>query len=307
MKNQGVKRSNKFAIALLSLAVGGILLASSSLYVARAEESENIDNYSIVDEYSYDISSSYIGFKVDAYGLNAEAYRLSSTVHYVYTDKGSKVTAYKVKQVFTDDEVIEYNSKKDNEYPNAQRIGDSSLQYNCHSYAWYQQSTSNPYWIDEPEAYFTDGSYVETKNPQVADRVAYFNKWDRIEHSAVIVSIGNSNDISSIKVESKWGAAGLYRHNIFYCSYMAENGGNATYVKFYTHATHDYSGRCENYDELKHKIYCKCGAYKLSSHYVKAENATGRYANCVGCGARLDLYNHYYPGIMKKKPEQYAI
>ena len=33
--------------------------------------------------------------------------------------------------------------------------------YNCHSYAWYRQSTANDLWIDLDEAmkYMTDGSY----------------------------------------------------------------------------------------------------------------------------------------------------
>lgn len=304
MEKQYIRHRNRIILMLLSFIICGAFCVSSSFYLSRAEVNSRDEN-KIIDEYYYDttssdITSSYIGFasKTDYSDF---------TVHYVYTEKGSRVTAYKVKRVYSEEVIDDINSQFDSGFPNAQRIGDASMQYNCHSYAWYQRKTNNPYWIDEPEAYFTDGSYIETKSPRIGDRAVYYNKWDRVVHSAIIVAIGDSNDTSSITVESKWGMAGLYRHKIYYCSYASQCGGETKYIKFYTHANHVFDGICKNHDELKHKRSCKCGAYELKSHYVKVSTLTGRYARCEACGALLDTEKYFYPGVMKFKPGQVII
>jgi hypothetical protein len=41
-------------------------------------------------------------------------------------------------------------------YPKLSPISSGSTHYNCHSYAWYSTSTSNPYWIRYIDYYATD-------------------------------------------------------------------------------------------------------------------------------------------------------
>ena len=50
------------------------------------------------------------------------------------------------------------NQNGDTLVSEATRIAPSSSKYNCHSYAWYMQSTSNPYWMNDPSSYYTDWS-----------------------------------------------------------------------------------------------------------------------------------------------------
>ena len=88
--------------------------------------------------------------------------------------------------------------------PRATRISDASPKYNCHSYAWYSQSTSNPYWMENPYKYIEDGSYIRTGSVRVGDCVLY-GAIDAPEHSAYVVS-------SAILVRSKWDWKGVYEH-----------------------------------------------------------------------------------------------
>ena len=67
-------------------------------------------------------------------------------------------------------------------------ISNGNCKYNCYLYAWYSQSTSNIYWIDDPLAYMTDGSY-----------------------SRVITSAAIDEPLATRIVTSKWGKMGVYR------------------------------------------------------------------------------------------------
>lgn len=104
----------------------------------------------------------------------------------------------------------------------ATKIHPADVSYNCHSYAWYLMSNSNPYWIGVGKGFdandFDNGEimYIPqtatqiNNNPQVKDIIVYYNELGDILHSAVIVAI-NGN---SITVQSKFGQAGVYRHAV---------------------------------------------------------------------------------------------
>ena len=102
------------------------------------------------------------------------------------------------KKVF--DEEIKKN------FPNAQFISGSTVKYNCHSYAWYSQSTKNKYWMDDPYWYINDGSHSRNTNstPDRGDKVHYYKG----DHSAV--------GYSGRTVKSKWGAGPLMKHKVNY-------------------------------------------------------------------------------------------
>lgn len=134
---------------------------------------------------------------------------------YVYTPKGTKVAVTE-----TDDEwasivlgLIDSNIKKS--YPNVSLVADASKKYNCHSYAWYQQSKNNKYWMENPNAYMTDGSY-QRKYSLDAGYIIYYASGN---HSAVV----NATSSQGILVTSKWGTSGLYRHQYNDCPYSTTN------------------------------------------------------------------------------------
>lgn len=106
----------------------------------------------------------------------------------------------------------------------AVKIGEPNF-YNCHSYAWYSQSSSNKHWINQYwfnpmtgkftksanlSKYWTDGSYtcVETvTNRSIPSSVP--------NGSVVFYANGDHSAIkySSTKFRSKWGFGGVYEHS----------------------------------------------------------------------------------------------
>lgn len=92
-------------------------------------------------------------------------------------------------------------------YTYSSYVHPATLKYNCHSYAFYSQSTSNPYWILGPsvDKYMTDGSYYKTSLPTSNDRVHFHNG----DHSGIILNVGSQ--INNVSVISKYGNYGVYR------------------------------------------------------------------------------------------------
>lgn len=126
----------------------------------------------------------------------------------VYTPKGSPVTVIVFTSEFTPAQIASCNSSAASTYPGATRLRDCSRRYNCHSYAWHDQSTSNGVWINSPgdDTYWQDGSYVSAAITG-GQKVSYASD----DHSAIAVS-------SSV-YESKWGQLPLMRHAPCYTPY----------------------------------------------------------------------------------------
>lgn len=101
-------------------------------------------------------------------------------------------------------------------------LRNGSCKYNCHSYAWHSTSSSNTYWIYNPQPYMNDPYYtnIYTGSPSVTcsslglcgnDRIVYTNN----KHSAIFAGSPYSNaSIGSSLVISKWGKAGVFRHTL---------------------------------------------------------------------------------------------
>jgi len=99
-------------------------------------------------------------------------------------------------------------------YPNSTSLAGVNPKYNCHSYAWHEQSTTNRYWVHSPIDYISDGSY-SAASPSVGARITYAS----YTHSGIITGYGGS--ISSTRVTSKWGTLGLYSHYANDCPYYS--------------------------------------------------------------------------------------
>ena len=113
-------------------------------------------------------------------------------------------------------------------YDTAISIDPISPSYNCHSYAWYSQSTSNEYWIsgDDIYPYLEDGSYSPVLTPSLALKVVYRNANGFAGHSARY-SYYNTF-IQKSFVVSKWGYYGVFYHELTDCPYYNTNP-NITY------------------------------------------------------------------------------
>ncbi len=113
-------------------------------------------------------------------------------------------TAYNNRQVIKT--VIE------NTYSGATVVGDATIKYNCHAYAW----DDNTYvWMNDPSAYMTDGSYTlkNSDNPSATGQKAYYPGIGQ-EHSGNVIRLtGNA-------IRSKWGEQSLVEHGIGNCPYF---------------------------------------------------------------------------------------
>ena len=134
----------------------------------------------------------------------------------ITTPNGSKVEV----------EIFEYNGDRwantmtmhtKKEFPDAKILAKADNRYNCHSYAWYQQSTSNPYWMNNPLKFVADGSYKEASEPSKDDNVIWAVKTGRpyIEHSGIVAG----KDEKDVIVVSKWGQGPLVEHYESYSPY----------------------------------------------------------------------------------------
>lgn len=112
---------------------------------------------------------------------------LNNIISYVYTPKGSGVTAYSNSEL-SSSEITSYNRISDGYFTTDIRLANSSSKYNGHSFSFYKQRINNNYWIDRPHAYLSDGSYIEVSysNVQPRDRIVYYNSNNEIVHSGVV-------------------------------------------------------------------------------------------------------------------------
>ena len=236
--------------------------------------------------------------------VSADSLNASNNTVIVYTPKGSPVEL-SVGQGSTDNsEYWSVNTLADGFGIDAVALAPKSGKYNCHSYAWYQQTTTNVYELSDPSPYYEDGSYIEVSSPQVGDIISYFDSSDVNIHSGVIVAVDNSKSdlLESLTVISKWGPQELYKHRADNCIYM----NTTAYTRFFRNATtpysheHEFGFRYEQvYEEVAdeqydsnvqyHNIHCICGDYITQAHtYTYGDfTETNHTKECI-CGYSVE-------------------
>lgn len=136
--------------------------------------------------------------------------RINDYATTIYTPRGTAVSATAMTTELTSAQITSYNNYVATNYPSATRETSASRKYNCHSYAWYNQSTSNSIWLNTPgdDKFWQDGSYVPSYNVGAGGRkVSYAND----DHSAITVD--------AIKFRSKWGQLPRMYHSYNYSPY----------------------------------------------------------------------------------------
>lgn len=128
-----------------------------------------------------------------------------------------KVRAVRLSPDYTPEEKREITRKLELDFPNAEYISEPTFNYNCHSYAWYKQSTSNTVWIPDAELYTKDSYYIEYDGRVPRSGMKGYYKGGT--HSAVSIGSRTEDGVQIHYVESKWGPAGFYEHPFSYCPY----------------------------------------------------------------------------------------
>lgn len=139
----------------------------------------------------------------------------SSTYIYTYFTQALGVEIF---PELSASEIIYITNTLASAYPNAVVIRPASSTYNCHSYTWHDQSTSNHYWLNslapngalQLKRYWTDDYYYVTTEAN-AEKVFYASG----DHSAI--------PLSTNWYISKWGNGPLMEHAPDYCPYFSTN------------------------------------------------------------------------------------
>ena len=109
------------------------------------------------------------------------------------------------------------------------KISPGSCRYNCHSYAWYSQSTSNYYWINDPSPIMQVGTVnliyrgglgtaANSTSIRSGDIIFYGVEGGNtsVMHSAIYISTAYTSGvpIASHLCRSKWGEFGVFEHTM---------------------------------------------------------------------------------------------
>lgn len=112
-------------------------------------------------------------------------------------------------------------------------ISPPTVKYNCHSYAWYMQSPSNPYWMNDPSTYLMTRGEKAEEDVLVSNKVVYYSTTDGTlqnpSHSGIVIGVTESGGERSFTIRSKWGMQGLYEHDLRNCPYYYESSAVADY------------------------------------------------------------------------------
>ena len=188
------------------------------------EKKEHKDIYGTTSATSYKVQAEKESSKEASKEFSTETSVVSEqTATCVYTPKGTSVGVVQLGELLTDAEKIEYDNLVKSTYPGIGLLRSATTNYNCHSYAWYSQATSNVYWINDPTPYMTDGSYTYqgTSSGYAGERVYYStpdNSHSGIVYNRVAGTIG-PDAYGNVNVLSKWGLYGLVRHSAQNCPY----------------------------------------------------------------------------------------
>ena len=119
----------------------------------------------------------------------------------VWTDNCNPVEAHK-KREMSAAEIESHTQTIATNYPNVEILAPASATYNCHAYAFWVSRGHEPTWINNPEPFWNDCSYVEVYDESQASVVVYDPSF---MHSAL------TTETPGVYV-SKWGSSPLVRH-----------------------------------------------------------------------------------------------
>lgn len=157
------------------------------------------------------------GYEVIAEQTQPDGVVSASATYYVYTPKGTAVPVFKRGEELSAAQKAAMDAWVTKTYPGTTVLRTATTNYNCHSYAWYSTSTANQYWMNDPTAYRTDGSYKFTSTWAVGRKMYY--DYPGYHHSGNISAIYGSGGVSGTELYSKWGSYGLVKHRSNNCPY----------------------------------------------------------------------------------------
>ncbi len=279
---------------IIYLSLTSLLTLCSAL--SSSQGASNYNDFSSLKRIEFHTKESHsnsIDFDFISYKKRQSPLKESLNNSVVYTPNATEVPAIYNEIDETEDHFDAVNQQLyiyNMMFPNNVTIEGPDTRYNCHSYAWHSQiDDENFYWIDDPSAYYTDGSYTETTTPSVGDRLCYFDTNGVNIHSSIIYSINSSSSLSSLStytVTSKWGELSVFRHLASDCIYYTSSSIGYSYFKIYTysHTNHNYNHTYTWKNYTSHYSNCACNESITQPHVVSSSSqSTGQYKRCLLC------------------------
>lgn len=152
--------------------------------------------------------------------LNQGRVASTKSVSTVKTPKGTAVTVY-IYPYYGEKWAEDYNVYYVNHYPKATLLQNSDNRYNCHEYAWDNGPVRC--WMNNPEAYFMDGSYSYIGSEPVHGRQVVLWMNTSLTGESRYVHSGQAYNYGTLFIRSKWGNGPLMLHEIDYCPYEGTN------------------------------------------------------------------------------------
>lgn len=228
-----------------------------------------------------------------------------------------------------------HSAYDDFNYPNTTHLYGPSLYYNCHSFAWIYGgdvshfSENNLYWLLDPVQYYKNSGYfnsncytliysgavagsININSLDAGDIIVWLGNDEGLEddevlpgsrvHSGVVVNTNSGN-----RIKSKWGAGGVYLHDMnnhpyAYSTYTDDSGEvisvprrisvlrpNASIDSSINPVVCQYRMKNENQHELL-CAYCARNSVKTENHSFVT---VGAMTKCSICG--------YIRGISQNK------
>ncbi len=156
-----------------------------------------------------------------------------------------------------------------------QQLGEATLRYNCHSYAWYLSSTSNRAWMEEILVYLSDSHCVLLSSPQVGAIVVYRDENENVLHSAIITQVNGG----TVMCKSKWGPNGVFLHNLTNVPPKYQTNQHTLNYDIYCYK---HTELLTGYNAYTHTHTCTiCGQTRNEAHIAKP----------TGAGCKICAYN----------------
>lgn len=160
---------------------------------------------------------------------------ISVRLNYPKTPSGNPVNTdwcyYDRSEMFQSDRIVINKEVLDNY--GLSPLRQPTTKYNCHSYAWYNQSSTNKWWINYPDDFMDDSYYRVNQSLVSRNNIAVYRTSSTSTeylHSGIVAGVSQGSGTAErppVTITSKWGVYGLYEHNIYNCP--SDYGRNVIY------------------------------------------------------------------------------
>lgn len=241
------------------------LLQVSFVQSTITPESTNFATTYNSDSNEFGLLSTYSDYPNSFTGANDVIYYRASTN--AYTNGKQLVPLYSADRTLTLSQKNTMLQDMELDFPDVVIRSNPDASYNCHSYAWYQSSSSNKYWISHAGIYANDKHTVETE-PETGSIAIYLRSDGYILHSGIVTSTAQASSRNYVWIKSKWGQSVLCEHlsTDVPLAYSVDGTSRNFNIVYFKITEHTY--RVTSKNEQTHTLTCSVCNYSYSQSHT---------------------------------------